>query len=232
MVEDASSATGEAVPGAANAEPSKEDARLRLAVATAVQLVDGCEHASITVVEDEALRVRAATEEVAERADRLQHELGEGPGLDAVRTRSTVVSHDLAEDERWPSWRAGAATDLGLACAVSLWVEAEQSFQGTLNLYGTRPHALTPDALATAAAIAERLGVAVLAGRESDELNAVGTRTVIGQAEGILMERLGIDAAEAFALLREAAERTGTKVAQVAVQLVRTRELPGGPADR
>jgi len=56
----------------------------------------------------------------------------------------------------------------------------------------------------------------------------VGTRTVIGQAEGILMERLGIDAAAAFAHLRRAAEHGDVKVAQVAIDLVRTRELPPG----
>lgn len=225
MADESSSAWDVAV--GENGESSKGDARLRLAVATAVQLVEGCEHASIAAVEGEVVHVRAATDEVAEAADRLQRELAEGPGHDAVKTRSTVVSQDLEVDDRWPEWAAAVRADLGLACAVSLWLDAEQAFQGTLNLYGGRPDALTPDALATGAAIAERLGVAIRAGRESDELNAVGTRTVIGQAEGILMERLGVDAGDAFTLLREAAERTGTKVARVAVELVRTRELPG-----
>ena len=205
---------------------AKEDARLLLAVQTAVQLVDGCDHASVAGLDGDRFVTRVATDPVAAQADALQHELGEGPCADAVRSRETVLSNDLGDEQRWPRWTARVRAESGVASVVSLWLDTQGGFTGVLNLYGTEREGFGDTGLATAETIAARLVVAIAAGRESDELNAIGTRTVIGQAEGILMERLGIDGAEAFALLRRAAEHGGVKVAQVALDLVRTRELP------
>lgn len=204
-----------------------EDNRLLLAVRTAVQLIEGCDHAGITEVAREELACRAASDTVAERADRSQHELREGPCVESLASRQMVVGDDLANDERWPAWAPRAVTELGVACTASLWVRAEDGFEGSLNLYGDRPGAFDEAALAVAQALAERLGVAITVGRDADELNAVGSRTVIGQAQGILMERLGVDAEEALGHLRRAAEHSGLRLAQVAVDLVRTRQLPG-----
>lgn len=48
---------------------------------------------------------------------------------------------------------------------------------------------------------------------------ALQTRDVIGQAKGILMQRQGIDAGQAFDLLRQASQDLNTKLAQVAKTL-------------
>jgi AmiR/NasT family two-component response regulator len=69
--------------------------------------------------------------------------------------------------------------------------------------------------------------VAVAIGLEIENRSkAMITRTVIGQAEGILMERLGITADQAFDELRRISSRSNQKLAAVAAELVRTRELP------
>jgi len=75
-----------------------EDTRLRLAVQVAVQMVDGCDHASITAVNGSDVVTRAASDPLAEQADRWQREHGEGPGADAIRSCGTVVSQDLRLD--------------------------------------------------------------------------------------------------------------------------------------
>ena len=49
---------------------------------------------------------------------------------------------------------------------------------------------------------------------------AFGRRAVIDQAKGILMARHGIDADEAFAMLRDHSQRNGTKVGDVADAIV------------
>jgi AmiR/NasT family two-component response regulator len=49
---------------------------------------------------------------------------------------------------------------------------------------------------------------------------AFGRRAVIEQAKGILMERHGIDADGAFALLRDHSQKSGQKLVNVAVALV------------
>jgi AmiR/NasT family two-component response regulator len=55
---------------------------------------------------------------------------------------------------------------------------------------------------------------------------AIASRTVIGQAEGILMERFGIAADQAFAALRRVSQHRNVKLNQVAEELVRTRQTP------
>ena len=58
---------------------------------------------------------------------------------------------------------------------------------------------------------------------------ALQSRTVIGQAEGILMERLGVDSDQALAYLKRISSHTNTKLVQVAGDIVRTRQLPEAP---
>jgi AmiR/NasT family two-component response regulator len=55
---------------------------------------------------------------------------------------------------------------------------------------------------------------------------AVEHRTVIGQALGILMERLDLDADEAFDRLVRCSQEHNRKLYDIAVEFVRLRELP------
>ena len=56
---------------------------------------------------------------------------------------------------------------------------------------------------------------------------ALLTRTVIGQANSILMERHNITAKAAFAMLRQVSSVTNRKLCVLAAELVETRVLPG-----
>ena len=49
---------------------------------------------------------------------------------------------------------------------------------------------------------------------------------MIGQAEGILMERLGIDAGQAFAYLRRLSQTEHRKLITISSEIVETRRLP------
>ena len=55
---------------------------------------------------------------------------------------------------------------------------------------------------------------------------AVEARTLIGQAQGLLMERFAIDADQAFAVLRRYSQNNNVKLRIVADVLVTTRRLP------
>jgi len=62
---------------------------------------------------------------------------------------------------------------------------------------------------------------------------AFGRRAVIERAKGILMERHGVDADAAFALLRRHSERRGMKLADVATAVAEAHALlPVDPATR
>jgi AmiR/NasT family two-component response regulator len=54
---------------------------------------------------------------------------------------------------------------------------------------------------------------------------AFGRRAIIEQAKGILMERNGIDADAAFALLKSHSQRNGHKLIDVATALTQTHSL-------
>jgi AmiR/NasT family two-component response regulator len=56
---------------------------------------------------------------------------------------------------------------------------------------------------------------------------ALDRRLVIGQAQGILMERLGIDSGQAIDYLKRMSTHRNQKLFGIAEDIVRTRELPG-----
>ena len=55
---------------------------------------------------------------------------------------------------------------------------------------------------------------------------AIDARKLIGQAQGILMERFALDDERAFEVLRRYSQNTNTKLNEVARILVHTRTLP------
>lgn len=76
-------------------------------IGLAVDVVRGCDHAGISLVERRKIRTVAATDDVAEKGDQQQYGLDEGPCLDSIRDEQTIQSPDLAHDDRWPNWGRG-----------------------------------------------------------------------------------------------------------------------------
>jgi AmiR/NasT family two-component response regulator len=54
----------------------------------------------------------------------------------------------------------------------------------------------------------------------------MSSRHVIGMAQGILMERYGLDEQQAFAFLSRVSSHENRKLRELATEVVRTRELP------
>ncbi len=55
------------------------------------------------------------------------------------------------------------------------------------------------------------------------------SRALVGQAQGMVMERLGVEAPQALALLERVSTLSHRSVVEVAARVVLTRELPGIP---
>lgn len=141
----------------------------------------------------------ASSDRVVRRVDAPQNELDEGPCLDSVRTHDTVISQDLSRDPRWPRWSPRVISEFGVHSMLSLLLYTTKRSYGSLNLYGDRTQAFDSESLAVAQALTAHLAVAVAASREIDHRGlAMVNRTVIGQAEGILMERLDLTSEQAF----------------------------------
>src|SRR5689334_17907369 len=86
---------------------------------TAVDTVDGCEAASLSLMQRNTPVTRAATSPLASRGDQLQYDEGEGPCLDAAMHERWIYTPDLAADRRWPRSCRRMHDELGVASMFS-----------------------------------------------------------------------------------------------------------------
>ena len=170
----------------------------------------------------------AYSSELILRADQLQYELGEGPCLDAVWTDGVFVIPDLRADGRWPRW-APAAAGLGVGSSVSVHLFTDTAL-GSLNLYSLHPRDYAHADLEAAKVIGAHASVVLAYTRTEQNLwQAIDTRNLIGQAQGMLMQKYGLTAEKAFGVLRRYSQQHNLKLAAVAEQLTTTRALPAWP---
>ncbi len=155
------------------------------------------------------------------RLDSIDGEEGRAPGPGAAQQEQEAVSiTDTRSDKRWPEWSAVAAREGVLAvCLVPLTRLGRRVV--TLELYSRTAGAFDDDVLAGLRATATIIGVAV--GQMERTLNlekALGTRDLIGQAQGMLMERYGLGSDQAMELMRRISQDSHEKIQQIARQLV------------
>jgi GAF domain-containing protein len=207
-----------------------EDTRVQIAVASSVLVVSGCDHAGFTVNEGGRLSTEVGSDDLVSRANSLQRELSEGPCLDVMRDQDALVSNDLTQEHRWPRWASRVHAELGVGSMMSLLVYTGRRSYGALSLYADQRHRFDQEDVAVGQALAAHLAVTMDAGRQIDQLKvAMDSRTIIGQAQGLLMGRLGIDADQAFDYLRRISSVSNRKLSDVAIEIVRTRQLPSRP---
>ncbi|MET0819448.1 MAG: GAF and ANTAR domain-containing protein [Aeromicrobium sp.] len=187
------------------------------AVAFAAQTL-ATPYAGATVIRDHVphLETVSPTHGTVRRADELQDALDEGPCIDAAVESRTVVSNDLASDRRWPSWGPRAA-ELGLESVLSSEIHANGRRVGALIIYGSPGHAFTREHVEVGAVLAQQVSVALRSAQRITGLRAaLDARTVVGQAQGALMERYGVDADRAFSILRRLSQERDVRLVQVA----------------
>ena len=211
-----------------HAEPDTQHTMER-SVCLATELIPNCHYAGISIVHrNRPIDTPAATHELVRRGDELQYAFGEGPCLDAIWHYDTVISANLAEEERWQRWAPCVAAELNIRSMLALRLFTSTDLVGALNLYSKEVDAFDEDDAYTGTYLAAQIAVAVAETQQSDSLRiAALNRTIIGQAQGILMERYKIDAEEAFNVMRRVSQDNNIKVIRVADELVRTRRTPG-----
>ncbi|MBD8605836.1 GAF and ANTAR domain-containing protein [Aeromicrobium sp. CFBP 8757] len=160
-------------------------------------------------------------------ADGLQQRLREGPGVDPAMPSRTIMSADLARDTRWPRW-GPVVVDLGLVSVLSAELRAAGQRIGVINFYGDHVRQFTEQDAHVASLFASHAAAALAAVTLRENLqNALDSRTIVGQAQGVLMERFDVDADRAFTILRRYSQDGNVKLTDVARALVDSRELPG-----
>jgi hypothetical protein len=202
-------------------------ARLYGAVGLIVELIPECDHAGVIATSHGQLSIIAGSDPVVDQGDDWQLELNQGPGLDAVRDEHLVMSPDLADERRWTLWTPKVVTGLNVHAMMSIQLCNESTCIGALNLYSDRSMGWSQRQVAVAQALAGQLAVAVADAVEIDiRREAMTSRMVIGDAEGILMERFGLTRDRAFNHLRHVSHMTNRKLVSIAEDLVHTGRLP------
>ena len=199
------------------------------AVGLAVELIDGCDAACVSLVHrGSSIDTPAYTTDKVLRGDHLQYELQEGPCMDAVWDQEIVLSTDLAGDDRWPTWGPRVVEELGVGSMLCIQLFTDDKTLGALNMYSWQPQAFSMAGdRSEGLALGAHVAVALAAAQQIEGLNtAIASRTIIGQAEGILMERFGIEGDRAFEVLRRVSSNSNTKLHAVAAELVLTRRIP------
>lgn len=210
----------------------------RLAVEVAQANIDGCDGAGLCFVRArDKVETVAATNQMVVDADRLQHELGEGPCLDAVWQERLVYSPSLGYDARWPLWGPRVVEETPAQCVLSFQLFTHEDTLGALTLYSRTRDEFDEDAREEGLAIAAHVAIAVASSHKIRHLTAgLDTRTVIGQATGLLMERFDLDPARAFGVLARLSSQQNVKLRHLATDVVsnrRRRDLdPAQPTSR
>jgi GAF domain-containing protein len=204
------------------------DETLKQIVQAAVGTVPGVQHASISSVQrHREVLTLAATGELPRAVDHAQYDSRQGPCLDSLFDEKTVRLSDLTTEHRWPDF-IGRARELGVGSMLSVQLFVRSDGLGALNLLSEEPNAFDDSSEHVALLFATHAAVAMSSEQSKEDLRtAVTTREVIGQAQGILMERFKITDDLAFRLLVRASQDTNRKLRDIAEQLTATGELPG-----
>ena len=210
---------------------SVEDILAR-AVDLSVVTIEACEFTGAFLVEDGKVTSRACTDPIVAEVAAIQLRTGEGPCLDAIARKLTFYADELGTDPRWPKFGPEAAA-LGMRSLLALPMATDGTL-GALSLYARYPKAFGVIDRARGLLLASMAGFACSAARShEDEARreenlhaALVTRELIGQAQGILIERERISADQAFHVLRQASQHLNVKLREVARDLVDTGERP------
>jgi hypothetical protein len=92
---------------------------------------------------------------------------------------------------------------------------------GALNVYADRPNAFGQTSRDIGLIFAAHTSVAWNSARRDEQFKrALASRDTIGQAKGMIMERYGVDAVQAFDVLRKLSQDSNVPLVQVATELV------------
>jgi GAF domain-containing protein len=199
-----------------------QDEALRALAVSAAGNIPGVDFASITVQGDQqsSLRTIAATDPLAEQADALQYELREGPCYAAVTHERLVLVNDMAAAPAYPTYGPRAAR-LGVRSQAAVQLINHEHQTASLNLYSRHPAAFDPSTILWAELFGTQLAALLDYVEQVEQLNeALHSRTDIGTAIGILMERYGIDRNRAFAFLVRNSKDRNIKVRVLAQHII------------
>jgi GAF domain-containing protein len=200
-----------------------------LAVAAAADLSSPGQEVScsVTVLRRKKPATVASSDDRALGLDEVQYAFDEGPCLSAIREGGTMHVPDVRTEHRWPRYIAAVhESPLESVLAVSMLEGGEAS--AALNLYSTRKHAFSGEAISAAEKFARdastslglALRIAQLTDSRDDLIAAMSSRTIIDLAAGVIMGQNRCSQDAAMTVLKRASSSRNIKLREVAASVV------------
>ena len=186
----------------------------------------------------DTLQVVAASSERTRLLELFQLQTDQGPCVDCFRSGLSVSVANLSLAGQWPRFTAAAA-EVGFASVHAVPMRLRTEILGALNFFDVKPGPLDAATLRIGQALADVATIGLLQQRAilrrdalTEQLqSALNSRVLIEQAKGVVAERLGLDMAEAFALLRGTARSQNRRLSELATAVVNGDEhIPPAPA--
>lgn len=169
----------------------------------------------------------AASDEMYE-IEQIEIELGQGPCIEAYRSREPVIAPELATFEsRWPQVVPRLA-GLGMQAGYAFPLQFRGDCIGALNLYRTVPGEFRKEDVRLGQAFAHMAAIGILQERKvtaaeeraAQLQHALDSRLIIEQAKGVLAQRHGLAPDEAFEKLRHHARRHNSRLHDLSRRIV------------
>ena len=203
------------------------DGALRLVVALAAATVGGADGVSVSLERRGELTTVASSDETILQMDHDQYATGQGPCVAAAREGHWFHVESLEEEARWPDFIPRAIQG-GIHSILSTPLLADARPVGALNIYsntnrafGTTEQELAALFATQASGILEDAGTHVPDDEIAAQLaDALRSREVIAQAQGVLIALERMSANEASAHLRRMARHANITVRRLAEETV------------
>jgi GAF domain-containing protein len=170
----------------------------------------------------------AGSTERAIQLDRIEHEVGDGPCIAALRVKAPVLLPDVHTDPRWPVYQERLIAE-GCLSVLGVPLKLGENAAAALNFFAPATGVFTEDAIKEAASFADVAGRAVrlavrvgTAESAADDLSAaMVSRTAINLACGIVMGQNRCSQTEAMSILTKVSSHRNQKLRDVAEEIVK-----------
>jgi hypothetical protein len=192
-----------------------------------VDALKGWDAAATSLATGNELATYGATDERVNPVDQGQYDLGKGPCVDAIKTGEIQYFDGTSDQPRWRQF-AEVAADHEVYSVFSLPMRVDDDVVGAINFYSRERDALRPGHREEGSVFAAQAAVAVANARaylgkehQVGQLeDALETRTLIGQATGLLMAQESLTSDEAFQKLVHVSQNTNIKLREIAQRYV------------
>ena len=205
-------------------KPHPEEVMERFAE-LAPRYIQGADAAGVMLTSAKrGFRSATPTDGFAHLIDQIQEELLEGPALDCTTANHTVRVDDLTADTRWPRFAAAVVAETPVRSMLTFQLYTHVQNWGALSLYSQRRRGFDAAAEELGLILATHAALTLEAVQRTRQFrSALGSRDIIGQAKGILMERYDISPGAAFSLLTRLSQESNKPVVVIAKELVETK---------